>query len=90
MGKRLFQNTSNSIKTNMAPPNPSGLTTRRPEHPNPEETEENDLPYNFIKMTEILKEEMKNSLKEMDEETNKNWKKSLNLLKKPKKEQSKR
>ena len=47
--------------------------------------QENDLPYKFIKMTEILKEEMKNSLKEMDEETNKNWKKSLNLLKNPRK-----
>ena len=35
-------------------------------------------------MLEALKEEMKNSLKEMEEKTNKNWKKSINPLKKTK------
>ena len=60
----------------MAPPEPSGPTTGRPEHPNPEEAEENNLKYNFMKMIETLKEEMKNSLKEMEEKT-KNWKKHI-------------
>ena len=39
-------------------------------------------------MFETLKEEMRNSLKEMEEKTNKNWKKSINFLKKTKKKQS--
>ena len=41
----------------MATPEPSGPTTGRPEHPNPEEAEESDLKNNFIKMIETLKEE---------------------------------
>ena len=55
----------------MVTPEPSGYTTGRPDHPNPEETEENVLKYNFMKLIEILKDEMKNSLKEMEEKTNK-------------------
>ena len=50
---------------------------RKTEQPDPEEAEENNLKYNFMKMIETLKEEMKNSLKEREEKTNKNWKKSL-------------
>lgn len=45
-------------------------TTGRPEHPNPEEAEENDLTYEFMKMIETLKDERKNSLKEMEENAN--------------------
>ena len=41
-----------------------------------------------MKMIEALKEEMKNSLKEIEEKTNKNWKKSTNPLKKNKRKQS--
>ena len=33
---------------------------------------------------ETFKEEMKNSLKEMEEKTNRKWKKLINLSKKPK------
>ena len=39
----------------MVPPEPSGPTTGRPEHPNPEEAEENNLKKNFMKMKETLK-----------------------------------
>ena len=39
----------------------SGSTTGRPEHSSPKEAEENDLKYNFMKMIETLKEEIKNS-----------------------------
>ena len=35
-----------------------------------------------MKMVENFKEEMKNSLKEMEEKTKKNWKKLINPLKK--------
>ena len=42
---------------------PSGPTKERRERPNPEEAKENVLKYNFIKMIQTLKEEMKNSLK---------------------------
>ena len=45
-----------------------------------DEPEENDLKNNLKRMFEILKDEMRNSLKEMEEKT-KYWKKSTNLLK---------
>ena len=53
----------------MAPPEPSGPTIARHEHANTDEAEENDLKNNFMKMIEALKEEMKISLKEMEEKT---------------------
>ena len=37
---------------------------------------------------ETFKEEMKKSLKEIQEKTNKNWKKSINLSKNPKNKQT--
>ena len=55
----------------MVTPKSSGPTTGRPEHPNTEEADKNDLKYNFMKMIETLKERMKSSLKEMEEKTNK-------------------
>ena len=55
----------------MATPESSGHTTGIPEHPTPADAEENNLKYNLMKMVETLKEEMKNSLKEMEEKTNK-------------------
>ena len=61
----------------------SGHTTERLDHPNPEEAEENDFKLNFMKM-ETFKEEMKNSHREMEEMTNKNWKTLINPSKKPK------
>ena len=50
----------------MVTPEPSGHTTGRLDHPNPEEAEENDFKCNFMKMMETFEEEMKNSLKEME------------------------
>lgn len=59
----------------MAPPEPRGPTTARPEHPNAEEAEENNLKNNFI-LIEALKEEIKNFLKETEEKKQtKSWKK---------------
>ena len=43
---------------------------KRPENPNADEAEENDLKNNFMKMIEALKEDMRKSLKEMEEKTN--------------------
>ena len=43
----------------------------RAEQPNPKEAKENILKYNFLKMIKTLKEEMKNSLKEIEKNTNK-------------------
>lgn len=54
---------SNDIKTNMPPPKTSGPTIGRPEHPNTEKAEENKLQYNFLKMIDIFKEEIRISLK---------------------------
>ena len=51
----------------MATPEPSGHTTGRFHHSNPEEAGENDFKHSFMKMMETFKEEMKNSLNEMEE-----------------------
>ena len=55
----------------MITPEPSGNTTGRLDHPNLEEAEENDFKYNFMRMMEIFKQGIKNSLKEMQEKTKK-------------------
>ena len=56
----------------MVIPEPSGHIAGRLHNPNPEEAEENDFKCNFMKMKEMFKEEIKSSLKEMVEKTNKN------------------
>ena len=56
----------------MITPEPSGHTTGRLDHPNPEEIEENDFKCNLRKIMETFKEKMENSLKYMEEKTNKN------------------
>ena len=55
----------------MVTPEPSGHTTGRLDHPNPEEAEENNFKQNFMRMNETFKEEMKIFLKNMEEKTNK-------------------
>ena len=51
------------------------------DHSNSEEAEENDLNYNFMKMMKAFKEEIKNSLKEMEEKTNKKLEETNKSLK---------
>ena len=72
MGRQQCKNTLNNKKHDMAPPEPSSSTTERPEHPNIDDTEENDLK-NFMKIIEAFKEKMKNSLEEKMEKTKKKW-----------------
>ena len=55
----------------MTPVKPKDPTTARHEKPNIDEAEENYLKNNFRRMFRTLKEEMRNSLKEMEEKTNK-------------------
>ena len=71
----------------MVTPEPSGHTTGRLDHPNPE-VEENNFKCNFMKMMKTFKEEAKNSLKEM-EGKKKVGKKLINPSKKPKKSKKK-
>ena len=68
---RKGKNTHNTTKSNTTPVKPKEATIARLEQPNIDEAEENDLKNNFRRMFEILKEEMRNSLKEMEEKTNK-------------------
>ena len=68
---RKGKNTYNTTKSNTTPVKPKDPTTARPEQPNMDEPEENDLKNNFKRMFEILKDEMRNSLKEMEKKTNK-------------------
>ena len=49
--------------------------TARPEYPKVDEAEGKDLKNTFVKKTEVLKEEIKNSFKEIEEKTTKNWSK---------------
>ena len=72
MGRHQGKNSSNNLKSNMVTPEPRGHTKGRLDHPDPEEIEENDFKCNLRKVMEIFKEEMENSLKYMEEKTNKN------------------
>ena len=69
MSRCLCKNSSNILK-NMVTPESSGHTKGRLDHPNPE-VEENDFECNFMKMMYTFTEEVKNSLKEIEEKTNK-------------------
>ncbi|KAL6046108.1 hypothetical protein STEG23_023652 [Scotinomys teguina] len=70
MSRCQYKNIGNNTKTCMMPSEPMSSPTARPEHTNAEEAEfitKND----FKKVIEALKEEIKNSLKELEEKTNK-------------------
>lgn len=54
----------------MSPLEPSYPTTERPEYSDVGKEQENDLKDNFMKMI-VLKEQIKKSLKEMEERTTK-------------------
>ncbi|CAH7484839.1 AABR07011733.1 [Phodopus roborovskii] len=72
MGRRQYKRTPNNRKTNMTPPESRESTTTRMEHNNTaEEAEGYDLKITIIKMIEALKEDMRKSLKEIEEKTNK-------------------
>ena len=69
-GRQKGKNTLNNTKSNTTPET-SGSIARRPEHHNTDEAEENGTIYGYMKMIKAIKEEMKNSLKEMEEKTKK-------------------
>lgn len=74
----------------MAASKTSSSTTARPEHPNADEAGENNLKNKFMKMIETLKE--KNSLKDMEERTNKQKiteRNQCHFFKKPRKQSNK-
>ena len=71
MGRRQCKNSFNILKSNMITPESNEHTTGRLEHTNPEEVEEINFKRNLVKMMETLQQEVKNSLKEMEEKTNK-------------------
>ena len=75
---RQGKNTFNTTKNNMTPVKTSDPTTTRLEQPNIDEAEENDLK---IISGECLKEEMRNSLKEIEEKTNKTLEDTSKYLK---------
>ena len=66
-GRCQCKDSFSNLKCNKVAPEPSGHTTGRPDHINPEEDEENNLKYNYLKIIETLKEEKRDSLKEMEE-----------------------
>ena len=73
----------------MVPPEPSGHTTGRLDHPTPEDIEKNDFKHYLMKMMKTLKEEVKNSLKETEEKINKKLEEMNKSLKEIKENQEK-
>ena len=70
MGRCQYKNSSNNLKNNITSGS-SEQTKGRLEHPNPEDVEEIDFKHSIMKVIESLKQEVKNSLKEMDEKNSK-------------------
>ncbi|KAL6090469.1 hypothetical protein STEG23_033279, partial [Scotinomys teguina] len=71
MGRHQWKSTHNNIKNNTSPES-SPPPTPRPEHCNVDKSEENDLKNSLMKMIEEdLEGKMKNSIKEIEENTNK-------------------
>jgi hypothetical protein len=67
--KRPSKEYSQQKPGHLTPPEYSYPTTASPGYPNTTKAQENDLKYNFIKMAEAFKEEMNESLKEIQENT---------------------
>ena len=57
----------------MLTPEYSKHAPARLEHPNPEKVEEINFKRNIMKVIETLKQDVKNSLKEMDDKINKKF-----------------
>jgi len=70
MTKGEHKNTINKSQSNITPPEPSYSMTERPEYPNTPKSQEDDLTSNLMKMIENFTEEMTESLKEIQENTN--------------------
>ena len=69
MGRHQCKNSSNNKKGSMTSPESRDKETRRTEHPTPEEIEEIDSKWIFMKIIEELKQEVKICLKK--------WKRSI-------------
>ena len=67
MGRRQGKTSSNNLKNNMKISDPNDPTTEGLEHSNPDEVEKSAI----MKAIESLKQDMNNSLKELDEKYNK-------------------
>ena len=66
MGRLQCKNPSKNMKGSMTLPESRDHETRRIEHPTPEETEEIDSKWIFMKIIEELKQEVKICRKEME------------------------
>ena len=69
MGRRQGKNSSNNLKNNMKTPDPNDPTIEGLEPLNSEEVEKSAI----MKAIESLKQDMNNSLKELDEKYNKKF-----------------
>ena len=67
IGRDQYKNSSNNLKGKMTTPESRYHETRRLKHPIPEEVEEIDFKCNIMEVIETLKQDVENSLKEMDE-----------------------
>ena len=69
MGRRQSKTSSNNLKNNMKTPDSNDPTIEGLEHLNPGEVEKSAI----MKAIESLKQDMNNSLKELDEKYNKKF-----------------
>ena len=69
MGRRQGKTSSNNQKNNMKTPDPNDPTTEGFEHSNPDEVEKSLI----MKAIESIKQDMNNSLKELDKKYNKKF-----------------
>ena len=69
IGRRQGKTSSNNLKNNMKTPYPNDPTIEGLEHSNPDEVEKSAI----MKAIESLKQDMNNSLKELDEKYNKKF-----------------
>ena len=71
MGRHQCKDSSNNLKRNIVTPESSEHAKGRLKHSNIDEVKEINFKCNLMKMMEPLKQEVKNSLKEMEKKTHK-------------------
>lgn len=71
MPKHQFKKIVSNSQGNMIPPESSHPMTARPEYSNAVKAQLKDLKNKIVKMIEVLKKEMKNSLKTIEGKTTK-------------------
>jgi hypothetical protein len=71
MARGKYKIISDKAQCNLAPSKPSSPTTASPGYPNTPVKQDNNPKFHLMKMIEVFKEDIKNSLKNFQENTSK-------------------